>query len=59
MTNLDEVLKADELPKNREFWLELNERLAEVGMRPLIVTKNAVFIDRLHEILGIGYEIEG
>lgn len=59
MTNLDEVLNAEELPKNREFWLELNERLIGVGMQPLIVTHNAVFIDRLHEILGIGYLIEG
>ena len=58
MTNLDEVLNAEELPKNREFWLELNERLIKVGMQPLIVTQNAVFIDRLHEILGIGYLIE-
>ena len=58
MTNLDEVLKSDELPRNKEFWLELNERLKAVGLPQLIITDNAVYKDALHEFLGIGYLLE-
>ena len=49
MTNLDEVLKSDELPRNKDFWLELNERLKAVGLPQLIITDNAVYKDALHE----------
>ena len=58
MTNLDEVLKSDELPRNKDFWLELNERLKAVGLPQLIITDNAVYKDALHEFLGIGYLLE-
>ena len=58
MTNLDEVLNAKELPRNKEFWLEVNERLKAVGLPQLIITDNAVYKDQLHAFLGIGYEIE-
>lgn len=58
MTNLDDVLNAEELPRNRQFWLELNERLEKVGMPKLIITDNAVYKDELHAFLGIGYLLE-
>lgn len=58
MTNLDDVLNAKELPRNKEFWLEINERLKAVGSRQLIITDNAVYVDQLHAFLGIGYELE-
>ena len=49
---------AKDLPTNREYYLELNKRLKEVGLPELIVTKDFVYKDELHEYLGIGLRLE-
>lgn len=59
MTDLDFIKKPEDLPTNREFYLELNERLKEVGLPTLIITNDAVYKDELHEFLGIGIKLEG
>lgn len=54
MTDLNKINKPEDLPTNKEFYLELNERLKKVGLPQLIVTDKFVFKDKLHEYLGIG-----
>lgn len=58
MTDLDKVLESNELPRKREYWLEVNERLKAIGLPQLIITDNAVYKDALHKFLGIGYLLE-
>ncbi len=58
MTDLNTILEKDELPRNKEFWLEMNQRLKAVGLPRLIVTDEYVYKDELHQFLGIGYKLE-
>lgn len=58
MTDLNTINRPEDLPTNREFYLELNERLEKVGLPKLIVTKDFVYKDELHQYLGIGIRLE-
>ena len=58
MTDLDMINKPEDLPTNREFYLELNERLESVGLPKLIITNDCVYKDELHQCLGIGIRLE-
>lgn len=53
------IKEVDNLPNNKEYYLELNKKLREVGLPELIVTDNAVYKDELHKMLGIGIKLEG
>lgn len=58
MTDIDMINKPEDLPTNREFYLELNERLESVGLPTLIITNDCVYKDKLHQYLGIGIRLE-
>lgn len=58
MHDLNKILNGEEkLPTDKEFWLELNDRLEAVGLPKLIITDDKVYKDDLHAYLGIGYEL--
>ena len=48
----------EELPTNKEYYIELNKKLKKYGLPELIVTDEYVFKDKLHEYLGIGFKLE-
>ena len=58
MTDLNTINGPEDIPKNREFYIELNQRLKAVGLPTLIITQDAVYKDALHEYLGIGIKLE-
>lgn len=56
--DLDKIKQPEDLPTNKEFYLELNKRLEKTGLPRLIVTDEAVYKDELHMFLGIGIKLE-
>ena len=58
MTDLNTIKGPEDIPKNREFYIELNQRLEAVGLPTLIITQDSVYKDALHEYLGIGIKLE-
>ena len=58
MSDFYYVDKPDDLPTNREYYIELNKKLKEYGLPELIVTDRFVFKDKIHEFLGIGIELD-
>ena len=58
MSDFYYVDKPEDLPTNKEYYLELNKKLKEIGLPEVIVTDTAVYKDKLHEFLGIGIKLE-
>lgn len=53
-----EIMKPEDLPTNKEYYIGLNKRLKKAGFPELVIEGDMVFKDELHKILGIGIKLE-
>ena len=56
--NIDDVIP-EELPRDKQYYLELNEKLKQYGLPTLVVDDDYVYKDEIHKLLDIGIPLEG
>ena len=56
LNNLD----MDNLPRTKEFWLEIQQRQKDAGiLYPVVVTDEYVYANFISEFFGMGMKLEG
>lgn len=53
-----ENMKPEDLPTNKEYYIEFNKKAREYGLPELIIGDDMVFKDEWHRFLGIGIKLE-